>query len=333
MAIIFSKNSGLNDGLWKDIDRVVQSIMNDMDGEKTRDDEIVRALYNVKKSKKYAEKVTGLTTLDSFDIVYEGDPAPLDGMQETFPKLIIHNQLMKKFIITAEAKEDMNIDAVRIQARAFVKSQKRSRAQFAAAALVSEGAAFTYRGETLDRTTGDGKALFAVDHPGKLAGVAAQSNVFTNDFGADSVTLYRLANVGRNYRSDSGQLQGYTFDTIVLPGNVPQLEDLVKRIIRSDLMVGSANNDVNTQKGLWNLLVLPYWQAEPGCAPYILLSGDANEELNGSVFYDRSALNVENRINIDTHNLEYSGRFRMGVGFANWRHAIMGGASAGTTLT
>ena len=53
------------------------------------------------------------------------------------------------------------------------------------------------------------------------------------------------------FLNDSGIVQGYTFDTIIIPGNVPELEDLIKRIIRSDLIVGSNNNDVNTQKGLW----------------------------------------------------------------------------------
>ena len=31
------------------------------------------------------------------------------------------------------------------------------------------------------------KALFATDHPGIKSGVAAQSNVFTNAFGSDTV--------------------------------------------------------------------------------------------------------------------------------------------------
>jgi hypothetical protein len=57
--------------------------------------------------------------------------------------------------------------------------------------------------------------------------VAAQANVFTNAFGTDSVMLNKLANVGRNFRNASGIVMGYTFDTIIIPGNTPELEDTI----------------------------------------------------------------------------------------------------------
>ena len=185
----------------------------------------------------------------------------------------------------------------------------------------------------LDKTTGDGEALFSTAHPGKKAGVSAQSNVFTNAFGNDATMLNRLQNVGRNFLNDSGIVQGYTFDTIIIPGNCPTLEDLIKRIIRSDLIVGSNNNDVNTQKGLWNLIVLPQWTVAEGKAPYILMSKEANKELRGTVLFDRTPLDVRNWVDDATRNLNWNGRARMSCGFNNWRHVIMGGADAGSTLT
>ena len=124
----------------------------------------------------------------------------------------------------------------------------------------------------------------------------------------------------------------YTFDTIIIPSNCYKLEDLIKRIIRSDLIVGSSNNDVNTQKGLWNLIVDPMWQVESG-EPYILMSSEANKEMTGSVFYDRVPLDVKNQVDFDTRNLEWNGYGRMSAGFRDWRHVILGGASAGTTLS
>lgn len=125
---------------------------------------------------------------------------------------------------------------------------------------------------------------------------------------------------------------GYTFDTIVIPANVPELEDFIKRVIRSDLLVGSSNNDVNTQKGLWNLVVDHHWQAAEGKQPYILLSSEANRDMMGNVFYDRVGLKVMNKVDLDTHNLEWSGRCRFSAGFNNWRQVIMGGADVGETL-
>lgn len=332
MAVIFTKNGGLNDNLWNESSKMLIAVMQDADREKNSDDELVKALYNVKSSKKFGEKLTGMTEFGNFDIVEEGGAAVQDELQEGFAKLITHKQFMKKFICTAEAAEDMNVDMMRLAASNFIRAYKRSRAEFASAALVAEGAKFTYGAvATLDRTTGDGKGLFATDHPGKKSGVAAQSNVFTNAFGTGTETLYRLANIGRNFRNDSGEVMGYTFDTIVIPGNCPSLEERIKRIIRSDLLVGSADNDVNTQKGLWKLVVDHRWTVAEG-EPYVLMSSDANRELLGSVFFDRRPLAVKSEVDIDTHNLVWSGRTRFSAGFNNWRHVIMGGAKLGTTL-
>ena len=332
MAIIFSKNSGLNDDFWKVEAQVLQSVMQDVDSEKNNYDKFVSDTFIEKTSKKYAEKTGSMTSLGNFSIVGEGESAPMDDMQEGFTKLIVHSTFMKGFSCTREMKDDGDIDIMKTAAANFVRSYKRTRAQLASDALTTEAASFTFSGKALDKTTGDGKALFATDHPGKKAGVADQSNVFTNAFGTDATILNRLANIGRNFKNQSGVVMGYTFDTIIIPSNCYKLEDLIKRIIRSDLIVGSSNNDVNTQKGLWNLIVDPMWQVESG-EPYILMSSEANKEMTGSVFYDRVPLDVKNQVDFDTRNLEWNGYGHMSAGFRDWRHVILGGASSGTTLS
>ena len=332
MAISFSKNSGLNDDFWKVEAQVLQSVMQDVDSEKNNYDKFVSDTFIEKTSKKYAEKTGSMTSLGNFSIVGEGESAPMDDMQEGFTKLIVHSTFMKGFSCTREMKDDGDIDIMKTAAANFVRSYKRTRAQLASDALTTEAASFTFSGKALDKTTGDGKALFATDHPGKKAGVADQSNVFTNAFGTDATILNRLANIGRNFKNQSGVVMGYTFDTIIIPSNCYKLEDLIKRIIRSDLIVGSSNNDVNTQKGLWNLIVDPMWQVESG-EPYILMSSEANKEMTGSVFYDRVPLDVKNQVDFDTRNLEWNGYGRMSAGFRDWRHVILGGASSGTTLS
>lgn len=333
MAIIFSKNSGLNDDFWKVEAQVLESVMKDVDSEKNDYDKLVSDIFMEKKSKKYAEKATGITTFGNFQKVSEGGKAPLDDIQETFPKLIVHTAFMKGFVCTREMKDDGDIDIMKTSAQNMVRSYKRSRAQFASDALTAEGTTFTYEGGVYDRTTGDGKALFAQDHPGKKAGVPTQSNIFTNAFGDDAMMLTRLANIGKNFKSDSGHVQGYTFDTIIIPSNVPKLQDLISRIIRSDRLVGSNYNDVNTQKGLWNLIIDPLWQVADDSEPYIIMSSQAQKELEGNVFYNRVPLDVTNWVDNDTRNLCWNGYARFSAGFRNWRHVIMGGAKSGTTLS
>ena len=333
MAVTFSKHGGLNDEAWKVIDTELSMVIQDTDTEKNKDDELVKALFNVKKSKKFGEKQGSMTEFGNFVEVSEGDNAIADDIQMGFSKLIEHTQFIKGFTCTREAKDDGNIDMMKAAAANFVRSYKRSRAQFASDALVTEGTTFLYGGKSYDKTTGDGKGLFATDHPGKRTGVEVQSNVFTNPFGSNATMLYTLANIGRNFKNQSGNVMGYEFDTIVLPGNVPDLEDLCKRIIHSSQIVGSNNNDINTQKGNWKLVIDHRWAAAAGTKPYIILSSEAQRELNAGVFFDRVALDVANEVDISSRNLKWSGYARWSAGFYDWRFAIMGGAQAGTTLS
>lgn len=339
MAIAFSKSSQLNDELWKDVDRVLKLVMQDTDNEKNNDDELVKAIFNVSTSKRFGEKVGSMTEFANFDIVDEGSDFVQDELQAGFSKLIEHKAMLKGFVCTREMKDDGQIDTMKIAAANFIRAYKRTRAQFASDALTTEGATFNFGSSTgLDKKTADNKALFATDHPYKVSTVTGtQSNVFTNAFGSNSVILNKLANIGRNFRNQSGQVMGYTFDTIIIPGNCPELEDTVKKIIRTDLMVGSNYNDVNTQKGLWKLIVDHRWTApvveSAQTNPYILMSSEANKELQGAMFYDRCPLDVRNEVLNKSRNLEWSGYCRMGVGFNAWSPFIMGGAQTGTTLS
>ena len=332
MAIIISKNSALNDDFWKPTAQVVNAVLEDADSEKTEFDKIVSDVAIEKKSKKYAEKQTSMTALANYKIVGEGDVAPMDDMQEGTPKLIIHEAFMKEVSITREMVDDTETDKIKAIAKNMVHAYKRTRAQLVTDYLSAEGATFTFGGKTgLDRATGDGKALFATDHNSVKPTVAVQSNVFTNAF--SQAILTRLASIGRNFKNESGDVTGFVFNKIVIPGNCWQLEETIKRLIGSDQVIASNNNDINTQKGKWQLVVDPLWQAADGTDPYILISDEANKAYNGLVLYERVGLDIKNEVDIHTRNLIYNGYSRMGIGANNWRAFILGGAQSGTTLT
>lgn len=333
MAVVFSKSSGAANDYWNEWADMIQMKMKDTDNEKNNDDELVNALFNVKKSKRFGEKIAGLSTFGNFEAVDEGAEAPADTLKETEPKLITHSEFKKLFEVTKTMKEDLQFDIVATKAAAYVRAYKRSRAEFASAALTSAAKTFTYGSKTgLDSTTADGLALFDKAHTG-LTGVATQSNVFTNAFGNDDAMLNRLANIGMNFKNATGHVMGYTFDTLIVPGNAYRLITLGKKIINSDQQVGSSYNDVNVNKGMWKLVVDHHWQVADGTEPYIIMSSQANKDLMGSMFYDRTPLEIEQDVDVRTQNLISSGRGRFSAGFGDWRHIIMGGAAAGTELT
>lgn len=311
--------------------QVVNAVMLDTDAEKTKYDELVGKIAVEKKSKKYAEKQTSLTSLSTFDITNEGDVAPRDDFQEGTPKLIVHNTFKKEVNMTKEMLDDGDIDGMKTMAAQMVKAYKRTRLDFLTQFITSQAATFSYGGKTgLDSTTGDGEAIFSTSHKSVKADVATQSNVFDNAFSLD--ILIRLASIMRNFKNESGVVCGYTANKIIIPGNCWQMEETIKRIIASDKLISTDYNDINTQKGMWELVVDPLWQADTGKNPYIIMSDEAVKETNGIVFYDRTPLDVKSDVDIHTRDLVYNGYARMGVGINNFRCLIMGGADAGSHL-
>jgi hypothetical protein len=334
MAIIFSENSGINDVLFKDVDLRIKSWLLDYDTEKNNYDETLNAMYNVGKSSQFGEKLGSVTEFGDFEIVPEGGNAIQDDIQAGFDKLIIHEQALKKFTVTANMVEDKKIEDMKMKAEGFMRSYKRSRLALGTALLTgATQTSVTWGGKAFDTTSNDGVALFSTAHPGKKAGVANQTNLFQDAFGSDDSVLYALANHGKNLMNQSGMPMGYEFDTIILPSDAPALERLVRKIIASDHQVGNDYNDVNVSKGKWKLVVDPLWTtAGVSKKPYIITSSQANKELRGAMFYDRTPLTVRDWVDNDNYNLNFSGRFRAGAGFNDWRFAIMGGAASGSSI-
>ena len=334
MAIKFSENSGVNNGLWKDTDLAIRSWLLDFDTEKNKYDDTLNAMFNVKKSDQFGEKLGSVTEFSDFEIVPEGGKAVQDEIQEGFDKLIVHEQMLKGFTITKVMLEDKKVEDMKVKAEGFMRAYKRSRLAEATALLTGATATTVkWGGKTLDASCNDKGALFATNHP-SIKGSGTQSNIFTNDFGSDDTVLYKLMNVGRNFVNSSEQPMGYDFDTIMIPSDAPALEKLIQKIIGSKQAVGSNYNDINVLEGKIKLVVNPLWKT-PGVSkkPFIIMSSEANKELRGNMFYDRVALEVDDWVDHNSADLNFSGRYRAGCGFNAWQHIIMGGAASGSSLS
>lgn len=331
MAVVFSKLSHEADSTYKAIGGVMTELIRDLDKEKGKHDEVLKAIFSIRKSKKFGERVGGITTFGTFKPMAEGGVFAKDGIEETFGKLAVHNAFGGGFTVTHEMAEDMEIDAAKQATQGFMESYKRTKLDFATQYLTAEGKSFNFGGQTFDRTTGDDEGFFSAAHKIKK-GTATFANVFTDKLGDDDVVLNKLANIGRNMKNDSGHSTGWTFDKIIIPSNCPNLERKLKAIIASTQVVGSNNNDINIQKGKWDLVVNHLWEAEKGTEPFILMSSEAQNSFGTLRWYDREALNIRNYIDEDTRNLNWTGYCRYSILPADWRGFIMAGAKEGATL-
>ena len=357
MAVII-RNSTVNGDMWNEWATLLNAAIMDSDAQQNSYDDLVNALANVQKSKRWGEKSTTIGGLGDFLVKDEGADAAKDYFAEGYAKFIEHITFSKSVFISKEMVDDNQIAEMKSRAINLVQSYKRTRAKLLSEALtksIGSTKTMTFGGKSgIDIGTPDNLALFNSQHtlknsPRALASTlpvggitgdvlpnvcATQSNLFTNAFGSNSTMLNRLANIMRNFKDDGGEVLGLEADTVIVPGNNPALEDMVKKIIGSDGEVGTNNNDINTQRGKWKLVVDYLWTPESG-SPYIIMSSKANKDLLATRLYDRTPLDVENEVKTESRNLVYNGFARMSVGFTNWRHVIMGGSSdaSATTLT
>jgi len=331
MAVIVRDNT--NDALWNEWAKLLNAAIYDADTNKVKYDELVKALANVDTSDMYAEKAQTFGDLGDYLVKTEGANATEDDFEQGYAKLIQHITFSKSVVISRELRDDNRRQEAMQKVVNLVQSYKRTRAKFLTSALtlsVGSTTSMTFGGASIDISGADTKALFNSAHPYKRVVGQTQCNHYADAFGSNAQVLNELANKMRNFKNDRGEVMGYTADTIIVPGNAPALEETVKRIIGSDGEVGSNNNDINTQRGKWKLIVDELWTPTKAQTtdpdPYIIMSSEANKELLGTRFYDRTPLDVENEVKIESRNMVYNGFGRMSCGFTNWRHVILGGS-------
>ena len=343
--IIYSKNSTVNNAAFGKIQLPIKMVIENESDILSKKGGIRDWLFNVEKSNKFGETIVTQNEFGIFKSVVEGSGAESDTVSETGTKFIEHVQYMKEFIVTAEMVEDCNyglaIDAKR-RAENFARAYYKTMNKLCEAALVNATAAScTFAGSAIDLTTSDNLPLFSSSHAwgGGSGTNGTQSNYYYGDIFAsvsgDARTLSTaafeeaLAELSvkiRNMKDENGEALGYTADTIILPGNKPKIEQIVKKVCGSEGALGNGYNDINLHYGNWNVIILPNWQ--PTDNRIMVMSSEANKNLAGNMFFNRIPLTVSNWVDNHTGNYYWNGRCRFGVGFGSYKHILLAVDSA-----
>lgn len=333
---IYSKMNGKNDPLFGKFEHPIKALIENESNLIEKNKSIVDILYNVEKSNRYAETIMGESDFDSFMAKNEGQGAENDSVEKTFDKTISHISFAKEFSITREMADDAKFGMgsnMKNAPKKFVRAYYKTRIKLAAQALINATkASFTFNRATVDLTTGDKLPLFSNAHTYSLEKMTGktQSNYFYSDLSTSAKfekALAKATNHLRNFKDENGEIMGYVADTLIIPCNRSEFEMTVKAVIGSERTTGSGNNDINTQYGNWTLVVLDGWEADSD--QFMIMSSDANENLLGNLFFDRSKLDITSDVDIHTRNYIWNGYCRMGVGFGTWKHIarIVGSAS------
>ncbi len=340
MPIMYSKMTGKNDPAIGKFEHPIKALITNESNSLEKKKSLLDVLFNVERSRRYAETVMGQTDFDTFMSVKEGEGAENDTVQFGHKKTIEHIPFMKEFVITKEMMDDakMGISAeMKSRPRGFVRAYYKTRTKIAAWALAhgteSQG---KFNKALVDLTVGDGLPLFHNGHKfvqDKFA-KQTQSNFFFGDGICSSTTAFEkalntLANRMRNFKDENGETMEYVPDVIVLPCNRPDLEAVAKKVVGSERTTGVDYNDINTQFGNWTIVILSGWESEDD--RFMLMSSEANKNLLGSMFYNRVDLDIRNYIDEHTRNFVWNGYCRFGIGFTTWKHILL--AVDATSLT
>ena len=348
--VIFSESSHANDSRIGKLETALKVFIEKEADEVSKKKDYENVLFKTENSEHFAETYALSDGLGQWTAGPEGSTPENDSFGETFKKIIEHNEFRKGFVITKKMLDDCSATQIGVQAgdvaRQFVNSYQETinyclvnaltKANLPTTDLIN-GKYIKFNNGLVDVTTGDGKPLFAADHDYGLAtlhGAGTQSNYFYVPSASVSIdptaieeVLNHLSVLMRNIKDENGNPMGYSYDTIIIPGDNYALETAIRKALGSGYLPfgtsnGADSSVINTQYGKKNLMVLPEWATVGADVTneIILMSSEAKDKLHGNVFLQRVPMDVANEIDFDTRNWKWNGYARWGVGFGSYKH-------------
>ena len=268
-----------------------------------------KEIYETEKSERSFEEETKLSGFGSAPVKAEGSSIAYDNAQEAYTSRYNHETIALGFSITEEAIEDNLYDS--LSAR-YTKALARAMAytkQVKAAAVLNNGFNGNYAG-------GDGVSLFGnnsggtrVGHP--LVGGGVNYNSPTTGVDLNETSLESAIIQIAAWTDERGLLIAAKPKKLVIP---PALMFVAKRLLDTELRVGTADNDINAIKKMG---------AIPGgyAVNHFLTDSNAwflmTDVPNGLKHFERSAMSTSMDGDFDTGNVRYKARERYSFGWSD----------------
>jgi hypothetical protein len=261
-------------------------------------------LFDVEKSDRSFEEEVLMTGFGTAPVKSEGDQVFFDTASEAWTSRYTHETVAMAFAITEEAIEDNLYGTTgKMKANAMGRAMANAK-QVKAANVFNNGFSTSslYAG-------GDGKPLFATDHPTLAAG--NQSNRVSTDL-SETALEAALINIGLT-KDDRGLLIGARAVSLHI---APQNQFVAHRILFSDLRVGTADNDTNAMKdmGLFSRGYTVNHRFTDPNAWFI-----RTDVPNGTKMFVRAPLATKDDVDFLTGNMRYKARERYSFGWSDWR--------------
>jgi len=263
-----------------------------------------KEIYETESSERSFEEETKLAGFGAAPVKNEGQAIAYDNAQEAWTARYNHETIAMGFSITEEAMEDNLYDS--LSAR-YTKSLARAMAytkQIKAAAILNTG--FTGSGNPV---YGDGKVLFATDHP--LVNGGVNSNRPTTGADLNETSLEAAVIQIAAWTDERGLLIAAKPKKLIVP---PSLMFVATRLLETSLRVGTTDNDINALKSNGSI---------PGgyCVNHFLTDTNAwfltTDVPNGLKHFVRTPLATSMDADFDTGNSRYKARERYSFGVSD----------------
>jgi hypothetical protein len=261
-----------------------------------------KEVFETETSERSFEEETKLSGFSAAPVKNEGSAISYDNAQEAWTARYTHETIALGFSVTEEAMEDNLYDSLSSR---YTKALARAMAytkQTKAAAILNNGfdSNFAY---------GDGKALFATDHPLVSGGVNSNEPATPADLNETSLEAAVIQISG--WTDERGLLIAAKPRKLVVP---PSLMFVATRLLETQQRVGTADNDINALKNNGSI-------PEGYTVNHFLTDTDAwfltTDVPNGLKHFVRTPMATSMDGDFDTGNVRYKARERYSFGVSD----------------
>ena len=259
-------------------------------------------VFETETSDRSFEEETKLSGFSAAPVKAEGSAIEYDNAQEAWTARYNHETIAMGFSITEEAVEDNLYDS--LSAR-YTKALARAMAytkQVKAMAILNSGF-------DADVKYGDGKSLFATNHPLVSGGTNSNRPAVAADLNETSLEA-AVIQISQ-WTDERGLLIAAKPKKLVVP---PQLMFVATRLLESDQRVGTADNDLNAIKSNGSI-------PEGYTVNHYLTDNNAwfltTDIPNGLKHFNRVPLATSMDADFDTGNSRYKARERYSFGVSD----------------
>jgi hypothetical protein len=200
-----------------------------------------KEIYEVETSERSFEEETKLSGFSAAPVKAEGTAIAYDNAQEAWTARYNHETIALGFSITEEAVEDNLYDSL---SKRYTKALARAMAY----TKQVKGAFVLNNGFSSASPGGDGVSLFSTAHP--LVSGGNNSNTFTTQADLNETSLEAAVIQVAAWTDERGLLIAAKPRKLVVP---PALMFVAKRLLDTELRVGTTDNDINALKAMGSI--------------------------------------------------------------------------------